>query len=163
MYMEQENERFIADLKKEAESYGAELSVDYFIDVKHLIHYWYGGDVAEIKYKGYTLAICANGDVVADLSDANGDEITRVKDKGNNGVFYDEMRAYISGDAQLRKLISEERLMFDYNNWWECFVTTPSGQDIDAMWDMDAYTMDEAIKEVLEEMDQVIESLESDT
>lgn len=160
--MTNEDERFIESLKTQALSHGADLSVDYFIDANHLYHYWYGGDVAEIKYKGYTFTISAIGDVIASLTDENGEEIARVKDKGNHGVFYDKMRSIITNDEQLTLLIDEERIMFDYNNWWECFVTTPSGKFVDLMWALDGYRIDEAVKEVLEGMDQVIVDLEND-
>lgn len=161
--MTNENETFIEELKRQAEHYGAELSVGYFIDLNHRYHYWYGGDVAEIKYKEYTFSVSAIGDVIANLTDNIGDEIARVKDKGNNGVFYDEMRSYITGDEQLMQFIAEERLIFDYNNWWECFVTLPSGEFIDLMWALDGNKIDEAVKEVLEEMDQVIKNIEGDS
>ena len=161
--MTNEDERFIETLKAQALSHGAELSVDDFIDVNHLYHYWYGGDVAEIKYKGYTFTVSAIGDVIASLTDENGEEIARVKDKGNNGVFYDEMRSIIDSDEQLTLFIAQERILFDYNNWWECFVTLPSGKFVDLMWALDGYGFDEAVKEVLEGMDQIIKDLDDDT
>lgn len=154
-----ENERFIETLKAQALSHGAELTVDYFIDINHLYHYWYGGDVAKIKYKDYTFTISANGDVFASLIDENGEEIARVKDKGNHGVFYDRMRSIINNDEQLTALIAQDRILFDFNNWWECFITLPNGEFVDIMWDLDGYRIDEAIIEVLESMDQVIENL----
>lgn len=161
--MTNEDERFIETLKAQALSHGAELSVDDFIDVNHLYHYWYGGDVAEIQYKGYTFTVSAIGDVIASLTDENGEEIARVKDKGNNGVFYKEMCSFIDSDEQLTLFIGQERILIDYNNWWECFVTLPSGKFVDLMWALEGYKIDEAVEEVLDEMDQVIKDLDDET
>lgn len=124
------------------------------------LHYWYGGFVSEILYKGYVFKLEANGDVRAALSDVDGEELVYVKDKSNQGRFLDEMSVYIENDQQLLDLMEEGRLVFDNNNWWECFVIDLNGQWHDLMWDLDSMNYFDAVDEIIENMDEVIGHLE---
>ena len=48
---------------------------------------WYGGDVAEIKYKDLTFIITANGSVIGRIYE-NKELITSFKDTRNMATFY---------------------------------------------------------------------------
>lgn len=142
-------------LSRYAKDHGATLEID-IIDTQHLSSLWYGGDVAEIKYKGYTFMVAALGDIVAELLDGNGDQLAYVKDKYNSGRFYDDMGYYVRNDKMLKRL-TENRLYFFDNNWWECYVILPTGEYVDLMWWLDADAVDDAVREVIESMDDIID------
>lgn len=129
------------------------------IDGCHQHNYWYGGEAAVIKYKGYIFCIDAIGDMRCLLLDKNNDKLIYVKDKCNAGKFYDEMSRYIKNDVELRKLESDGRLVMENNNWWECSVIDPSGVWHDLMWCLDSDHIMKAINEVLDSMDDVISDL----
>lgn len=142
---------------------------DGYIEIKFLQNlkdgccfcYWYGEDVVSIKYKGRESIISANGDIRATLSDKKtGDEIAYVKDKSNNGVFYDEMHPYIKNDAELLLLLNDEhpkyQLYFDNNNWWDLCFCDSKGEE---HYDYDALDYDsvlDAIIEVIEDFEDLI-------
>lgn len=138
----------------------ADLEID-IIDTRHLSSLWYGGDVATILYRNYTFVIAAIGDVRTSLLDDNDEELVYVRDKGNNARFYDEMHYYIRNDRQLTNLIRKGRLVFSNNNWWECYLELPTGEYVDLMWCLDADTIDDAVKEVTESMDDIIKQYQN--
>lgn len=81
---------------------------------------WYGGSLAVINVSDMlSLDLSIRGDVYAWLMDKNGNELARVKDRGNNGSFTDWMLPYIKTDKQLKKAFRDGRLTLDYNNWIE--------------------------------------------
>ena len=129
------------------------------IDDQHKSHYWYGGQCAKIEYKGYTFSIEAVGDVYW-YCNKDGDISDCYKDKNNSGRFYGEMSYYYKNDDELYEAIDKGELVFDYNNWWECFVYDKNGEFHDLMWDLDASNLDEAIEEVKENIKGVIQNLE---
>lgn len=135
------------------------VSITDFIDNDHRSHYWYGGECAQIEYKGYTALIEAIGYVYAEYA-PNGEYITHVKDKNNTGFFYTEMDYYLKNDKGLYEAIDNGDLIIDYNNWWECFIIDPQGNWHDLMWALDADYLDEAIEEVKENFDDVIKDVE---
>lgn len=133
-------------------------------------HYWYGGEMATIEVAGYKFHIEAIGDVYAELfkstplvdEDLSWDDlIETIKDKGNQGVFGEVIGHYIKDDEELMALINdnhpEYRLNLDYANWWECFVTDPQGDWHDLMWDLDSTSLNDAIAEVLEALQEGLE------
>lgn len=132
--------------------------VDY-IDDNHRSHYWYGGQCAKIEYKGYIFSIEAIGDVYW-YCKKDGDISDCYKDKNNSGRFYGEMRCDFKNDDELYEAIDKGELIFDYNNWWECFVYSPDGEFHDLMWDLDTSYLDEAIEEVKANLKSVIQNLE---
>lgn len=92
---------------------------------------WYGGEIAAFEYRSrYFVSIRATGDVKADLNDENGETIIRVKDKQDNGRFYDEMQVYIPDDEKLDRYLGydgknwtgEARLIIWDNNWMEAKI-----------------------------------------
>ena len=131
------------------------------IDNDHKSHYWYGGQCAWIKYKGYTFSIEAIGDVYW-YRQKDGDISDVYKDKNNAGRFYGEMSYLYKNDDELYEAIDKGELVFDYNNWWECFVYGPDGEFHDLMWDLDASYLDDAIEEVKEQLDDMIKYIEGD-
>lgn len=137
------------------------VTITDFIDNDHRSHYWYGGECAKIAYKGYTAIIEANGDVYAEYA-PNGKYVTRVKDKNNTGFFYSEMDYHIENDEELYAAIDNGDLVFDYNNWWECFIIDPQGNWHDLMWSLDASYLDEAIEEVKSGLDEMIKYIEEE-
>lgn len=134
------------------------VTITDFIDDDHRSHYWYGGECARIEYKGYVALIEAIGDVYAEYA-PNGEYITHVKDKGNNGCFYSIIGYYIKSDKELYEAIRNENLIVDNNNWWECFLVDPQGNWHDLMWALDADYLDEAIEEVSANLDDVINDI----
>lgn len=142
-------------LEEKVAERGARLEME-FTDIRHQMHYWHGGWMASIYYKGHEFSIRAVGDMFVTLYDESDDIIAYVKDKGNAGRFYDEMNVHIRSDRHLKKLMSQGRLEFDNNNWWECFLYLPDNTFVDLMWALDAYTISEAIEEVLEGMEEIL-------
>ena len=127
----------VEELKKKAEEKGAViiLNPEYIYENRQDC-YWYGGSIGQIKYRGVTVSISVRGDVVCTLYNMNQDEVERVKDKGNNGSFYDRMSSYIKNDEELDKYITNDYLTdelieehkeagnkyvlcMDNNNWLE--------------------------------------------
>lgn len=135
------------------------------IDDEHQDSLWYGGRIAEIKYKGYTFIVGAYGDVIATLWGRNNDgsdyELAYVKDKNNAGRFYEEMSPYIKSDVDLGRKEAEGNLLLDNNNWFEVLIDGPDGEQYDLGWVCDDFTYDSAIQEVLDNMDDVIREIES--
>lgn len=153
---EEKNNKFLDFLEERVKELGGCLKINDFIDIDHQDSLWYGGSVAEIKYKGYTFDISATGDVYATLLNSDGEEIAYVKDKNNSAAFYGEMQSYIKNDKQLYKAQNSGRLILDHSNWWECFLTLPNGTFVDMMLSLDASTISEAIEEVAATMDEII-------
>lgn len=136
---------------------GGVLEVLDFIDIEHQNNLWYGGNVAEIKYKGYRLVIASVGDVKVEVADENDNYVGYVKDKNNAGIFYSEFRSFIRNDRHLVKLIAENHIIFENNNWWECFMYLPDGTFVDMMMVLESDLILEAILEVADSMDEIIE------
>ena len=136
---------------------GGVLEVLEFIDIEHQNTLWYGGNVAEIKYKGYRLVIAAVGDVKVEVADENDNYVGYVKDKNNAGIFYKEFRHFIRDDKHLVKLIANNHIIFENNNWWECFMYLPDGTFVDMMMALESDLLSEAILEVADSMDEILE------
>ncbi len=154
--MDFRTKHLIKRLKKKVRKLGGELDVE-MIDTKHQNNLWYGGDVAEIKYKNHRLIIAAIGDVRVEVYDENDEYVGYVKDKSNAGTFYSEFRHFIRDDKHLGELIRNNHIIFDNNNWWECFMYLPDGTFVDMMMNLDADFISEAILEVAEVMDEILE------
>ena len=135
------------------------VTITDLIDEEHKSHYWYGGQCAKIEYKGYTFSIEAIGDVYCDYY-VEGILTEYIKDKNNAGIFYNEMCHHLKNDNELYDSIDKDELIFDYHNWWECFVIDTKGNFHDLMWDLDADYLDEAIEEVKEQLDEMIKYIE---
>lgn len=138
-----------------------QVTITDLIDNEHKSHFWYGGQCAKIEYKGYVFSIEAIGDVYWYCQQ---DEYTSdyYKDKNNSGRFYNEMCNIFKNDDELYAAIDNDELIFDYNNWWECFVYGPDGEFHDLTWDLDASYLDEAIEEVKEYLESVIADIEEE-
>lgn len=134
-----------------------EIKITDKIDDQHLSHYWYGGQCATIKHRGYTFSIEAIGDVYFEYKGGS-----MFKDKNNAGKLYSELCSYIKDDNALYKAIENNELVFDANNWWECFVYDPEGGFHDIMWCLDASSLTDAIEEVKESIDDIIEQIKED-
>lgn len=137
------------------------VTITNYIDDNHKLHYWYGGQCAKIEYKGYTFSIEAIGDVCWYYTD-EGKTSDYYKDKNNSGGFYGEMRHLFKNDRDLYDAIDKDELIFDLNNWWECFIVDKQGNFHDLMWCLDASYLDEAIEEVKERLDEMINYIEED-
>ena len=72
------------------------------------------------------------------------------------------MHYYLKNDEELYAAIDNGDLIFDYNNWWECFIIDPQGNWHDLMWDLDASYLDEAIEEVKSGLDEMIAYIEEE-
>lgn len=137
------------------------IEVDYdLIDDQHQSSYWYGGDCAKFTYKGCTIDICANGDVIASLIDKDGEEIGYCKDKGNNGSFYWEMSHCIKNDEELYQAIRDGNLIIEDNNWWEVFVTK-NNVWYDLCFVLDSEYLMEAIEEAIDSAEEIVNYIEN--
>ena len=132
-----------------------------FIDNDHRSHYWYGGQCATIEHNGYTASIEAIGDVYIEYA-PNGQYESHVKDKNNAGWFYNEMCNIIKSDKELYEAVEKGDLIINNNNWWECFIIDPQGNFHDLMWALDSDYLDDAIKEVEENLEDIIKQIEED-
>lgn len=129
------------------------------IDEEHLSHYWYGGECATIKHKGFTFSIQAIGDICCEYQ--KGENYEFFKDKNNSGRFYNEMNNYIKSDSDLYDAMERKELIFDYNNWWECFVCDENEKFYDLMWALDSIRLDDAIEEVKGSIEETIEYIKN--
>lgn len=122
----------VEELIAQYAEHGIELKLDSTdIHDKRQYEIWYGGEIAIFEYRSrYFISIEAIGDVKADLNDENGEMIIRVKDKQDNGRFYDEMQVYIPDDETLDRYLGydgkdwtgEARLIIWDNNWLEARI-----------------------------------------
>ena len=114
------------------------------ISLRQLSSLWYGGRVAQIMFRGYTFNIEARGDVRGSLIERKtNQEICRVKDKSNNCNFYQVMSQFAKSDKSLYAMLDKEHPKYELDmtdhNWWELFITTPSGEKTDgAVLDSDS-------------------------
>ena len=132
-------------------------------DHKRLNCLWYGGWYASfVVTPKLSISLGIYGDVRAWLFDNKGEQLVYVKDKGNNGRFYDDMHIYIKDDRQLDKLIKNGRLSLDNNNWVEYGgVIYPHGAENTGIGiDLGMMTDNILDDDVLESIDQVLDSLD---
>ncbi|MCL2578152.1 MAG: hypothetical protein FWE27_08920 [Defluviitaleaceae bacterium] len=131
------------------------------ISLRRLHSLWYGGNVVDVKYKGYTFHIEASGEVRCNLNRTNNDNpVCYLKDKSKNGVFDYEMLSYIRFDKTLYKTLNHEHRKFYLemynNNWWECFITDDKGVFHDIMWTLDNDDLFISVANVIENFDEMI-------
>lgn len=130
---------------------------------------WYGGEIASFEYQDrYSVYIEAIGDVEMSLYDENGEYITRVKDRGNNSLFYDEMRSYIPDDETLERYYGlgdeKARLIVVDSNWLEIQIYDNEEEiwfDLDIILDCDG-VLDIGYEKVLGLVEEAIEENETD-
>lgn len=158
----EKTKKLIEEIKAYVNEKGGVLESCRIMDPDHLRSEWYGGTVATLKYNGYTVEVNALGDVEATLLDEAGNFVVDVKDRNNAGAFAEVMRPYIHNDEELESDICDERMLFSYNNWFEVFVTDPAGRFHDLMWDLDNYTLDEAIKETADLFKELVARVAED-
>ena len=142
-----------------------EIKIDIIqdVDANRQNSLWYGGTVATIEYKGYTFVLNAIGDVGATLLDKDGNVIADVSDKSNTGRFFEEMSDFIADDNTLSALcggLDGTTLEFQNNNWWEVFVDTPEKDIPDYDWVCESADFFDALQEVINSMDEIIQELE---
>lgn len=154
-----------------------EIKVKYLenIESDKKSHYWYGGDIVEIDYNdNIKILISANGDVIGHIFNKDGEEVERFKDKRNGAVFYEIGSKYFSNDKELTRATfyhepTKEELedlelnyyvYFDNNNWWEVFPVV-NGELEDIMMCLDSSNIDDAIEEVISNIDSIIDFIKS--
>lgn len=162
-------------ITKLASKYGCQISFPTNVSEKRQHSLWYGGDVCIIERNNYKYHLSALGDVIATLykiDSKSGMESTLfyVKDKYNMADFGMELKNYIDSDEKLQemlegKIVSSSNdnnsliLEMDDNNWWEVSVTSPDGVWHDLMCCLDSDKFEDALLEVLESLDELIEDL----
>ncbi len=137
-----------------------ELEIIDFIDNDHKDCSWYGGAVAEVKYKDHLFSLEARGDINCTLFDKNENELGYVKDRNNAGRFCSEMAHCLANDTELHKAKEDGRLVFENNNWFEIFVRTPDEQWQLMTWLSSTDDIEECVLEMIETMDEMIEELD---
>lgn len=136
-----------------------ELEIIDFIDNDHKDCSWYGGTVAEVKYKDYLFSLEARGDIICTLFDKNEKELGYVKDRNNGSSFRYEMAHCLANDAELYRAKEDGRLVFENNNWFEIFVRTPDKEWQQATWLTETDDIEDCVFEMIETMDEMIEEL----
>ena len=121
-------------LKEEEEKSGVKITIKQFIDKNHLDCIWYGGEVASISYKGYTITIGAYGDIILD-GRVNGRDFY-VKDKENAGWVYNELGSELDDERFYALADCEPKPGDDFidivsSNWFEVNLIDPDGNWID--------------------------------
>ncbi len=151
------------ELFAKAEKYGVKLEFDpSTFDPQRLNCLWYGGWYASVIITPkLTISIGIYGDVRAWLFDKKGEQLAYVKDKGNNGRFYDDMHQFIKDDKQLQKMLQKGRLTLDNNNWVEYGgVIYPESENKGGLTiDLGMRTDNILDDNVLEAIDQVLDDL----
>lgn len=145
------------------------MKINYLQEIEEnkKFHHWYGGDVVEIIYNDeIKFVISAIGDIIGRIYE-NGELVSCFKDKHNNGSFHDTAFEYINNDDELElaanyDYIDEEYLKenkdkeyiinFISSNWWEVFPVI-NGEYLDIMHCLDSYSLDDAIDEVINNID----------
>lgn len=126
-------ERYRKAIQKAEKTYGVEIEV-FVHDERHLNCLWYGGEVATIKYKGYTVTIEARGDIRLYGQYQNKD--IEFVDKHDGGEAYWELGSLID-DKTLEILLNadpdtdNDYLVCENNNWFEFDLISPDGKFID--------------------------------
>ena len=139
-----------------------ELEIVNFVDNDHRDCSWYGGVVAEVKYKDYLFSLEARGDINCTLFDENENEVGYVKDRNNGGSFRYEMAHCLANDAELYKAKEDGLLVFDNNNWFEIFLRTPDNQWQTMTWLSESDDIEECVFEMIETVDEMIEDIGKD-
>ena len=151
------------ELFAKAEKFGVKLEFDpSTFDHERLNCLWYGGWYASVVISPkLSISIGIYGDVRAWLFDRKGEQLAYVKDKGNNGRFYDDMHYYIKDDKQLQKMLKKGRLTLDNNNWVEYGgVIYPESENKGGLTiDLGMRTDNILDDNVLEAIDQVLDDL----
>ena len=178
----------INKLKAKAEKLGITLTINenkLHENKRHVL--WYGGQLAVAQYKGYKITLNATGDVYAFLSSANNkgeedgyDIYDEVKDKYNNGQFYEIMSAYIHDDNELNALCANSKtialpvenplsetvktknyeLIINNNNWWEIMAITPDRTHHDLGLVCESDYWDEAVEEMLSCIHDIVHKIQ---
>lgn len=160
----------VEELIAQYAEYGIQLHLDAdYIYTDRQNEVWYGGEIASFEYQDrYSVYIEAIGDVEMSLYDENGEYITRVKDRGNNGLFYDEMRFYIPDDETLERYYGLDgetaRLIVVDSNWLEIQIYDHEEEiwfDLDIILDCDG-VLDIGYEKVLGLVEEAIEENETD-
>lgn len=137
---QEEYEAKLADIKKQEETLGVEISMTTPHDKDHLDSFWYGGEVGTIRFPetGSVVVISANGDIDI-FAHINGEDL-EFRDKNNGGTAFKEL-GNILDDCSLIDPPPSERLstceddgsyiIWDNNNWFEANVITADGTFID--------------------------------
>lgn len=112
-------------LKQQEEKYPVDITFnDWQIrDSKHLESIWYGGEIARIKYKGYTVTIEARGDVEV-CGKIKGRKVDFC-DKHNQAAAWAEIGSFVN-DEDLEK--EEVKSAIIDSNWFEFNVIEPGGR-----------------------------------
>lgn len=121
---------------------------------------WYGGLIATIVCGDNQFDLMANGDVIVHLLDKKTNEVLAyVKDKSNDGSFYDRMQAYIANDAHLEAIMADDdpdyTLDFENNNWFEVFLIKVDDQITDNSYISDCENVFDAIAEMVEKITEM--------
>lgn len=161
-------------IRKEFGNMSTVPNADVAIDVVHNIGWqrysslWYGGNIVNISYKGWSFHIDACGDVCADLYRKNDPETTvlSVTDKYNAGRFGRKLRHFFRTDRTLNAALCHRHprytLVANNTNWWECVATDPDGRFHDLMWVLDSDHILAGIAEVLCLLDYTIQEYGTD-
>ena len=136
-----------------------ELEIIEFMDNDHKDCSWYGGVVAEVKYKDFLFSLEARGDIICTLFDKNENELGYVKDRNNGSSFRYEMAHCLANDAELHKAEEDGRLIYENNNWFEIFVRTPDEEWHGKTWLSESDDIEESVFVMIETMDEMIEEL----
>lgn len=160
----------IEELIAQYAKYGIQLHLDAaYIYAGRQNEVWYGGEIASFKYQDcYSVYIEAIGDVEMSLYDENGEYITSVKDRGNNGLFYDEMCSYIPDDETLERCYGfngeKARLIVEDSNWLELQIYDHEEDvwiDMDLILDCDG-VLDIGYEKVMGLVEEAIKEYETD-
>lgn len=150
----------VTELIAHAKELGANLNISNkdLIDETHLNCIWYGGPIAALEYKGYTVNFDVHGDVrLSILSDDYSDTVFDYCNKNNSGAYTDaEFKHYIPDDETLYRLDKEEKLVWNNNNWLEMFVYDSDDNEITHL----NTVLDDNLWEELLNIDWLIEALD---
>lgn len=164
--------KIITELSKLAKEKNAHICYIYKFDARRRRSEWYGGDMCIIEKNGCKVYISAVGDIIAELYGVPREETLElteeeaenilyeyVKDKNNAGGFSEVMRPYLKTDKALERAIKDNRLFFQNNNWFEVSVQYADGTWKDLYFDDATDFIDETIRCVLEEIDELVKEV----
>ena len=110
----------IEKAKKICKEHGVELILVHPINLNRLNLFWYGGNTIILKKGNREVVIAIVGDVSFTVfKNPNRDVEYIYYNKNNTPLDDSDLEKIIPDDATMEKLIKEDRIYWNYNNWVE--------------------------------------------
>ncbi len=130
---------------------------------------WFSGEVAVVKHDGFVFSIASLGDPVGSLVEKkNNNEVLKLQDNKNDGCVNKDFSLYVHNDGELKAAKSKKendfpyKLNLDFGSWLDVLVTDNTGEECDVVWYCDSNDVFDAVVEVINGADGIIEKIKAD-